>query len=65
METTTKKLARRMFTPEFKLEVLSYYYTHDPLSSPLSSDSVRQQILFDRLISLTSKNLSSDFRKTQ
>ncbi len=28
METTKKKRTRRMFTPEFKLEVLSYYYTH-------------------------------------
>lgn len=28
METTKKKWTRRMYTPEFKLEVLSYYYTH-------------------------------------
>ena len=28
MGTTTKKLTRKMFTPEFKMEVLSYYYTH-------------------------------------
>lgn len=28
METTKKKVTRRVFTPEFKLEVLSYYYTH-------------------------------------
>ena len=28
MEIETKKRTRRNFTPEFKLEVLSYYYTH-------------------------------------
>ena len=28
MENETKKRTRRNFTPEFKLEVLSYYYTH-------------------------------------
>ncbi|MEE3391807.1 MAG: transposase [Candidatus Cryptobacteroides sp.] len=28
MEKTTKRWSKRTFTPEFKMEVLSYHYTH-------------------------------------
>ena len=55
MEKTTKRWSKRTFTPEFKMEVLSYHYTHGEHRSK-TSDSVWR----DKLISMTREFLTSN-----